>query len=339
MIFYFKKGVYLLVVLVVVFFSNETYAQNVAADKPLFRDPIYDGAADPSVIWNHETKSWYMFYTNRRANAEGTEGFEWVHGTHIGISESTDNGKKWRYVGIANIDLGAGQTQWAPDVIYYDGTYHMYLTHVTGIYADWGHPSFIIHLTSKNLLDWTFQSRLKLHSDKVIDADVVKVSDEKWMMFYNDGPDNKSIYYAESQDLYHWIDKSKVVSGQCEAPVSFYWNEWWWLLVDEWKGIGVYKSKDAKNWIKQQGGNLLSEPGNGLDDQVKGGHPDVVVSENRAFLFYFTHPHRGKNEPFLDYAQKRTSIQVTELYFEDGKIYCDRNAPTMINLNTPPQTK
>ena len=316
--------------------SYEVGAQNDYADKPLFRDPIHDGAADPTVIWNHETKSWYMFYTNRRANVKGTQGFEWVHGTHIGIAESTDNGKKWSYVGIANIDLGENQTQWAPDVIYHKGIYHMYLTHVTGIHANWGHPSYIIHLTSKNLIDWTFQSRLKLNSDKVIDADVIKISESKWMMFYNDGPDNKSIYYAESQDLDQWTDKGKLVSGPCEAPVSFYWNEWWWLLVDEWKGIGVYKSKDTKSWVRQEGNNLLSEAGEGLDDRVKGSHPDVIVSGDRAFLFYFTHPHRPNNEPFTGYAQKRSSIQVTELNFRDGKIQCSRDSPVIIDLKSLP---
>ncbi|WP_019534432.1 hypothetical protein [Paenibacillus ginsengihumi] len=26
---------------------------------PLFRDPIHDGAADPTVIWNREAKEWW----------------------------------------------------------------------------------------------------------------------------------------------------------------------------------------------------------------------------------------------------------------------------------------
>ncbi|MBE0698764.1 MAG: glycosyl hydrolase, partial [Anaerolineaceae bacterium] len=41
------------------------------APAPLFRDPIYDGAADPTIIWNREEKSWWLLYTNRRATAEG----------------------------------------------------------------------------------------------------------------------------------------------------------------------------------------------------------------------------------------------------------------------------
>jgi hypothetical protein len=40
------------------------------APKPLYRDPVYDGAADPVVIWNPKVKRWWMFYTNRRATME-----------------------------------------------------------------------------------------------------------------------------------------------------------------------------------------------------------------------------------------------------------------------------
>lgn len=34
---------------------------------PLFRDPVFDGAADPVLIYNREEKCWWMLYTNRRA--------------------------------------------------------------------------------------------------------------------------------------------------------------------------------------------------------------------------------------------------------------------------------
>ena len=89
--------------------------------KPLFRDPVYDGAADPVVVWNPHVKRWWMFYTNRRANAPGLSGVAWVHGTRIGIAESADLGATWSYAGTADIELppdirGAEPTHWAPDV-------------------------------------------------------------------------------------------------------------------------------------------------------------------------------------------------------------------------------
>ena len=58
------------------------------AAKPLYRDPVFDGAADPVIVHTGSYGRWYMLYTNRRANAQGTKGVEWVHGTRIGIAES-----------------------------------------------------------------------------------------------------------------------------------------------------------------------------------------------------------------------------------------------------------
>ena len=63
-----------------------------AAPKPLYRDPVHDGAADPALIWNHGEKKWMMFYTNRRADLPNPDPKDvaWVHGTQIGIAESSD---------------------------------------------------------------------------------------------------------------------------------------------------------------------------------------------------------------------------------------------------------
>jgi hypothetical protein len=40
-----------------------------SASAPLFRDPIFDGSADPSIIWNPSEKEWWIFFTQRRATA------------------------------------------------------------------------------------------------------------------------------------------------------------------------------------------------------------------------------------------------------------------------------
>ena len=72
--------------------------QGKIADKPLFRDPVYDGAADPVLCWNLKEKKWFMFYTNRRANMPDAVGVSWVHGTAIGIAESSDGGTTWKYL-------------------------------------------------------------------------------------------------------------------------------------------------------------------------------------------------------------------------------------------------
>jgi hypothetical protein len=72
----------------------------IIPDAPLFRDPIYDGAADPAVIYDEKEKAWFMFYTNRRAFGSNI-GASYCHGTDIGIAVSKDNWKIWRYRGIA----------------------------------------------------------------------------------------------------------------------------------------------------------------------------------------------------------------------------------------------
>ncbi|MCU1445737.1 hypothetical protein [Cryobacterium sp.] len=67
-------------------------------DAPLFRDPVFDGATDPTVIRNRETGQWWMFYTQRRASVE-EPGVAWVHGSRIGVAVS-DTGDSWVYRGV-----------------------------------------------------------------------------------------------------------------------------------------------------------------------------------------------------------------------------------------------
>ncbi|TWT88481.1 Glycosyl hydrolases family 43 [Pseudobythopirellula maris] len=316
----------------------------LVAGKPLYRDPVYDGAADPVVIWNAERKAWWMFYTNRRANAEGLPGVSWVHGTPIGIAESTNGGATWAYFGDAQFSgidsvLGAGDgsidkpTYWAPEVIEAEGAYHMFLTVVPGVFKDWGHPRSIVHLTSDDLLHWRAESELKLVSDKVIDACVAPLPDGGYRLWYNNERDRKSIYYADSDDLLTWSDRGQAVGDQSgEAPKVFRWGDRYWMVTDVWDGLGVYRSDDMESWERQKE-NLLREPGSGADDRVKGGHPDVVVSGDRAYLFYFTHPGRRGPDAGADQTeQRRSSIQVAELRLENGWLACDRDAPTRIDL-------
>lgn len=109
------------------------------------------------------------------------------------------------------------------------------------------------------------------------------------------------------------------------------------MIVDTWKGLGVYQSSDQLNWTGQPG-LLLDVPGKGEDDGVNGGHPGVVVNGDRAFLFYFTHPGRAgtiKPEDKASVNLRRSSIQVVELVEQDGVLRCDRDMPTHIRLVQP----
>ena len=293
------------------------------APKPLYRDPIYDAPTDPVLCFNTREKKWFMFYTSRRATEPNTPGFTWVHGSRIGIAESSDGGATWTYKGTADIDYTGGlseYTYWAPEVIYHDGTYHMYLSFVPGIFPDWNHPRDIIHLTSKDLFKWKFESVLDLKSDRVIDACVIQLSNGTWRMWYKDERAKKSLSYADSSDLYKWEARGNAVNDRNgEGPKVFHWKGHYWMIADVWRGLGVWSSDDCLNWMPQ-GQNL------------HGSHGDVVVSGDRAYLFYFTGLNKDNIDPNDPYAKRRAVIQVTELEYNDGWLNCDVDKPTHINL-------
>ena len=306
------------------------------ASKPLYRDPVYDGAADPVVVWNRQAGKWWMFYTNRRANAAGLRAVSWVHGTHIGVAESADGGTTWKYRGTADLPVGGEQdTHWAPDVVFHEGMYHMFLTFVPGIHEDWSGERRIVHLTSPDLVKWTNEGQIPFASDRVLDASVLRMSEGTWRMWYNDENAGKTIFMADSRDLKTWTDHGKAVPDRGEGPKAFRWQGSYWLIVDQWeKGLAVYHSSDATQWTKQPE-TLLVTPGTGEDDKVHAGHADVVVSGDRAFLFYFTHPGRRPGAPRSDTEQRRSSVQVVELKHKDGQLTCDRDLPTHIQLVPP----
>lgn len=317
-----------------------------AAARPLFRDPVHDGAADPVVVWNPRAAAWWMFYTNRRANDPAIPDIAWVHGTRLGIAESRDAGATWIYRGVAAIDLppalgaSATITHWAPEIVAHAGLFHMYLTVVPGVFTDWQHPRSLVHLTSPDLETWTYRSTLSLRSDRVIDACVLRLPDGRWRMWYNDERAGKAINLAESDDLFSWRDLGLVTLPERrpgEGPKVFRFADSWWMIVDEWRGQAVYRSADALAWTRQPGENLLAGNGRGPDDTGIGAHADVVVDGNRAWIFYFTHPERVVGaEPKPGANLRRSTLHVAELTLRaDGWLACDRDAPATIRLTDP----
>ncbi|GAA4721265.1 glycosyl hydrolase [Phytohabitans rumicis] len=301
-----------------------------AAD-PLYRDPILDGPTDPIVVWNPQVRRWWMFYTSRRANVAGLPGASWVHGTRIGIAESADAGATWTYAGTAEIDDGTGLgkqvTHWAPDVVFDGDTFHMFLTVVPGIFDNWAHPRAIVHLTSTDLRTWGDPRPLDLASGRVIDASLLRLPDGTWRLWYNEEDDNKSIYFADSPDLRGWTDRGKAIGDQPgEGPKAFHWRGQYWMITDVWQGLAVYRSDDALRWVRQPG-NLLAEPARGGAAGI-GHHADVVVSGDRAFLFYFAAIGAGREE-------RRSAVHVTELELRDGTLHCERDRLTQITMSPP----
>ena len=64
---------------------------------------------------------------------------------------------------------------------------------------------------------------------------------------------------------------------------------------------------------------------------------NVVISNDRVYMYYFTHPGRIGDDKNKDtYEQRRTSIQVVELKLNDsGWLTANRNKPTYIKLSRP----
>ncbi len=302
---------------------------------PLFRDPIHNGASDPVVIFNEETKTHYMLYTSRRADAE-EEGVMWVHGSDIGIAESKDRGNSWEYIGVCRgLEYESGRnTYWAPEILRHGDLYHMYVSYVPGIPSDWKHPRYILHYTSENLIDWRFESKLNLSSEKVIDACVFRMPDGVFRMWYKDEAHGSHTYYADSNDLYNWEVRGCAVDDVAhEGPNVFEFGGKYRMITDCWNGLDVYYSDDLISWTKQKS-RILQEGGTREDDGVIANHADVAVCGGRAYIFYFTHPERkGAMLDDTKPEERRTSIQAAELEIRDGMIVCDRNKEFEMELN------
>ena len=300
---------------------------------PLFRDPIYDGAADPVVIWNREEQNWWMIYTNRRATAEGVN-VAWVHGTDLGVASSNDGGNTWLYRGtLQGLDFEWGRnTFWAPEIYWHDGLYHMYVSYITGVPTDWpGHRRDIIHYTSPNMLDWTFCSKLKLSSDRVIDACVHEKPEGGFRMWYKDEANGSHTYAADSVDLYQWQVVGPVITDHAHEGANVFWFKGsYWMIIDEWRGQGVYRSDDLEHW--ERNGLILDQSGIRVDDYGYGHHADVVVQDEHAYIFYFTHPGRATSQE-RGYESRRSSIQVARLDVVDGVLVCNRDEPFELKLN------
>lgn len=301
------------------------------APAPLFRDPVYDGAADPSLIWHPENKEWWIFYTQRRANT-AFEGVAYCYGTAIGFAKSNDHGKTWSYAGVANLpqpDKGHN-TFWAPQVIFdkQSNQYHLFVTYIKGIFSNWGGERQLFHYTSADLQNWKFAE--SVGTKGCIDASVIRLKNGTWKMWYKDENRGSHTISATSTNLFNWeINNDTEVSANAhEGPVIFHWKNKYWMITDMWNGLDCYESADAKSW--KHSGTILDNPGTRPDDNVMGRHADVQVINDKAYIFYFTHPGRiykdGKevNEQG-QIRHQRTSLQVAELEMVNGKIICNRD--------------
>ncbi len=319
------------------------------ADAPapgeIYRDPVYDGATDPTVV-RADDGTWWMFYTQRRAShpAPGP-GVAWVHGSRIGVAHS-DDGLRWDYAGTLEptptglaLDpdgppVTVAETHWAPEVIHDDRRWWMFLTEIDGIPDAWpGHARHIVAYVSDDLATWERRGQLALDSDRVIDAAVARCPDGLWRLWYKDEAADSMTKVAASADLESWRSEGTAIAGRPhEGPYVFALASRWFLLTDEWRGMAVYTSDDAITWTRQGGADavILGEHGPAdLGVQV-GRHGMVVVDAetDTARLYYFTHPWWDGAEiaDAAPDAARRSAVHTATLSVgTDGVLTCRRS--------------
>ncbi|MEH0164984.1 family 43 glycosylhydrolase [Roseateles microcysteis] len=313
--------------------ASLVHVADAQAPRPLYRDPVFDGAADAAVVFNKQRGRWEMFYTNRRATQrlDDPKDVSWVHGTRIGIA-STQDGNTWHREGDAEFpaECTGGtperSTHWAPEIIEHEGRYHLWLTVVPGIHSRWTGRRFLQHLTSTDLRRWQCADQLELGSQRIIDASVVRLDDGRWRLWFKDEAQGSRLFAAESADLKQWKVQGPITAGAAEGPKVFRFKGQWWLVADLWRGLLVMRSADAAQW-QEQPTRLLAEPGRHPTDLAKGQHPDVVVIGERAFIFYFVHQGNEAAASGDDRYHQRSVIQVAELTLNDGWLAVERDAP------------
>jgi hypothetical protein len=303
-------------------------------DAPLFRDPVYDGAADPEIVWNHHAKEWWIFYTGRRAKMEGPLTYA---GCAIGVAASKD-WKHWRHVGYCKFDGIGGDadspdTFWAPGIVFDGEKYHMFVVFKKGRPIPWSGEPFIVHYTAEpdDLLGGWKKFSVVNTPKGSIDAGLFGLAGQWRMWLKHQG----KVHLMTSEDLVSWEDRGKVKGAvneekAIEGPYVFFWKDRYWMITDPHNGIQVYRSGDAERWDKL--GTVLDGPGDRELDITRGRHPSMAVVGDRAFIFYHVEPYRpyppkeqNLNPAEKTIRQKICVLQVAELLYEKGRLSCDRN--------------
>ena len=298
-------------------------------DTPLFRDPVFDGASDPTVFWNYEEQNWWMIYTQRRANIESFD-LAWVHGTAIGIASSDNGGISWKYRGTLDLHCEPGHnTYWAPEIIRAGDEYHLFVSFVQGIpVKNFDDIHKIAHFKGKDMWDLEFIEFTNLNSDRVIDPSVIELPDGKYRMWFKNENAGYVTHYADSKDLIKWEPKGEAIGdNKCEGVQIFKWKDAYWMITDPWHGIDIFRSENATTWSLK--GTILANKGQRKDDTSMGHHACVISAGDFAYIFYHVNPEESfgvtSSWSTISYRERRSVIQVARLSYIDGKIICDRD--------------
>lgn len=300
-----------------------TFLEPAAFSIP-YRDPVFDGATDPIVVEDPVGGGWLLFYTQRRATLE-LAGVEWVHGTRIGRARSIDGGLTWLYEGTVeglekNSFEGHLQTHWAPDIVRIADRWLLLLTVVDGVHIDWSGQARIEQFESVDLSTWTWTGTVPLDSTRVIDAAVALGPDGLRRLWYKDESRGSTTFVAVTatpEIAASWTEAGEAIPGRShEGPKAFALGSWWWLVVDEWRGLAVHRSATGvDDWRRQDhdGGLILRDAEVVDGTAVVAHHADVVRlgddpdGTERALIVYFTH-----------YEGRRSHVHADVLVDDDG---------------------
>ena len=194
-----------------------------------------------------------------------------------------------------------------------------------GIPIDWEEDRKILHYSSEDLWIWTYEGELDLKSNRVIDACIYKINEDTYKMWYKDEANHSYTTAASSKDLYHF-EVLGVEIDDCpqEGPNVFELGGKKWMISDCWDGLAVYSSDDYINWKRCK--NILKESGTRMLDQGVGHHADVVVVNERAYIFYFCHPFHTSHVGERNFGNPNSAfLQVAELKIENNILVCNRN--------------
>jgi len=301
------------------------------APDPLFTDPL-GAPTDPTVVEGPDG-TWWMFATQRRVDDDGP-GVRWVHGTDIAVATSDDGGLTWTHRGVVDgLDPGEGRnTLWAPEVVFAEGRFHLFVSYITGVPEQWaGHERHILHHVSDDLVTWEYRGVVPLSSDYVIDACVAPTPDG-YRMWFKDEAAGSTTWCADSVDLETWGQSRPVIEGRPhEGPNVFTLGGWHWMIVDEWRGQAVYRSDDLSRWTPD--GHILVEP--------RGHHADVVTTDDEAWIFSFMHDVSpfGETGAGEERATRPASIKVAVARVVDGHLVCDPHEPVDLDLRRAARTR
>ena len=271
----------------------------------LYRDPVYDGATDPVVRDRPGRVVDVLHAAPRdapRPRARESRGCTAV----ASASRSRQTESTWTYIGTlepdaAGLELREGPppavvdaTHWAPEVIHDGQRWRMYLTEIDGIPDRWpGFARTIVEYSSDDLRRWERRGPIALGSDRVIDAAVARCPDGLWRLWFKDEAADSVTKVAASADLNDWRLEGTAIGGRAhEGPCAFELGGSWWMIVDEWRGMGVYRSVDAVAWVRQGGPDAVILGAGDVSTSGFGHHGAAVRDGAQVWYYYFGHPQR-----------------------------------------------